>query len=31
MSELRFEIEEVDAIPAYLESIQEKARGAPAK
>jgi cytochrome c len=29
MPEFRFEIDEVDAILAYLESIQEKARGAP--
>jgi hypothetical protein len=27
----RFEIDDVDAILAYLESIQEKAQGAPAK
>jgi cytochrome c len=29
MPEFRFEIDDVDAILAYLESIQEKARGAP--
>ena len=31
MPEFRFEIDDVDAILAYLESIQEKAQGAPAK
>jgi cytochrome c len=30
MPEFRFEIDDVDAILAYLESIQEKAQGAPA-
>jgi mono/diheme cytochrome c family protein len=29
MPEFRFEIDDVDAILAYLESIQEKGRGAP--
>jgi cytochrome c len=29
MPEFRFEIDDVDAILAYLESIQEKAQGAP--
>jgi cytochrome c len=31
MPEFRFEIDDVNAILAYLESIQEKAQGAPAK
>jgi len=31
MPEFRFEIDDVNAILAYLESIQEKAQGGPAK